>query len=82
MQVIDVDGSYLQRKHKQMADAGMNVAPLDAPTATPLSGWEVMTEANVKDIAKKLPRVTSGNVVHTYILYYIYSCWVVLLNHL
>ena len=47
-----------------MADAGMNVAPLDAPTATPLAGWEVMTEANVKYIAKKLPRVTSGNVVY------------------
>ena len=43
-----------------MADAGMNVAPLAAPTATPLAGWEVITEA---DIAKKLQRVTSGNVV-------------------
>ena len=62
MQVTDVDGSYLQRKHKQMADAGMTVAPLGAPSTTPLAGWEVMTEASVKDIAKKLPRVTSSNV--------------------
>jgi hypothetical protein len=45
-----------------MADAGMTVAPLGAPSTTPLAGWEVMTEASVKDIAKKLPRVTSSNV--------------------
>ena len=59
--VVDVDGSYLERKHKQMMDAGMTVSPLGAPTGTPLAGWEVMTEANVKDLAKKLPRVTSGD---------------------
>ena len=59
--VVDVDGSYLERKHKQMMDAGMTVAPLGAPTGTPLAGWEVMTEGNVKDTAKKLPRVTSGD---------------------
>ena len=58
--VVDVDGSYLERKHKQMMDAGITVASLGAPTGTPLAGWEVMTEANVKDLAKKLPRVTSG----------------------
>ena len=61
--VIDVDGSYLQRKHKQMTDAGMAVAPLGAPTGTPLAGWEVITEANVKDLGKKLLRVTSGNSI-------------------
>ena len=50
--VVGVDGFYLQRKHKQMTDAGMNVAPLGAPTATPLAGWEVMMQTNVKDVAK------------------------------
>jgi len=59
--VVDVDGSYLERKYKQMMDAGVTVAPLGAPTGTPLAGWEIMTEANVKDLAKKLPRVTSGD---------------------
>ena len=59
--MVDVNGSYLERKHKQMMDAGMTVAPLGAPTGTPLAGWEVMTEANVKDLAKKLPQVTSGD---------------------
>ena len=53
--MIDVNGSYLERKHKQMMDAGMTVVPLSAPTGTPLTGWEVMIEANVKDLAKKLP---------------------------
>ena len=44
-----------------MRDAGMIVVPLSAPSTTPLAGWEVMTEDNVKEFAKKLPRVTSGN---------------------
>ena len=57
-----------------MADGGMNVAPLGVPTTTPLAGWEVMTEANVKDVAKKLPRVTSGIVV-----LYIQNYWLVIL---
>ena len=56
--MVDINGPHLQQKHKQMTDAGMNVAPLDAPTSTPLAGWEMMT---VVDIAKKLPRVTSSN---------------------
>ena len=59
--VVDVDGSYHQRKHKQMIDAGVAVAHLGAPTSSPLTGWEVITEANVNDLAKKLPRVTSGD---------------------
>ena len=58
---MDVDGSYLERKHKQMIDAGMTVTPIGAPAGTPLAGWEVMTEANVKNLAKKLPQVTSGD---------------------
>ena len=66
MQVIDVDGSYLQRKHKQMADAGMHVAPLAAPTATPLAGWEVKTEANIKDITSFVPS-PSPYAVHVYV---------------
>ena len=56
--VVGVDGSYLERTHKQMMDAGMLVAPLGAPTGTPLASWEVIAEVNVKDLVKKLPRVT------------------------
>ena len=44
-----------------MMDAGITVVPLGAPTGTPLAGWEVMTEANLKNVANKLPRVTSGD---------------------
>ena len=35
--VIDVDGSYLVRKHQQLRQAGVNVAPL-GPPSLPLSG--------------------------------------------
>ena len=36
--VIDVDGSYLVRKHEQLHQAGVKVAPL-GPPSLPLSGW-------------------------------------------
>ena len=59
MEVVDVDGSYLYRKHKVVADAGMRVAPLPLPSP-PLSGWESVSQENVAEIAKKVPHVTSG----------------------
>ena len=43
--VIDVDGSYLVRKHEQLRQAGVNVAPL-GPPSLPLSGWITINEAN------------------------------------
>ena len=59
MEVVDVDGSYLYRKHKVVADAGMRVAPLPLPSP-PLSGWESVSQENVAEVAKKVPHVTSG----------------------
>ena len=51
--VVDVDGSYRHQNHKQMIDAGVAVFLLGAPTSSRVMGWEVMKEANVKEIAKK-----------------------------
>ena len=48
-------------KHKKLTDSGVGVAPLEQPTCAPLSRWQGITEANVKEIAEKMPRVTSGN---------------------
>ena len=59
--VVDVDGSYTYLKHKKLTDSGAGVAPLEQPTCAPLSGWQGITEANVTEIAEKMPRVTSGN---------------------
>ena len=50
-------------ENKQMMDAGITVAPLGAPTGTPLAGWDAMIEANVKDLAKTLPQVKSGDIL-------------------
>lgn len=58
--VIDVDGSYLYNKSKQLEESGITVA-FDIPSA-PISGWEAITEANAKDMATRLPIVTSGTV--------------------
>ena len=57
--VIDVDGTYLYKKHQRLALKDANVAPLTLPIP-PLCGWESVTESNVKALAKKVPRVTSG----------------------
>ena len=59
--VVDIDGSYLYKKHQHLAATGVNVAPLALPSP-PLSGWESVTETNVKMLANNVPRVTSGNL--------------------
>ena len=63
MAVVDVDGSYTYLKHKKLADSGVSIAPLEQPTCAPLSGWQGITEANVREIAEKMPRVTSGKLM-------------------
>lgn len=60
MAVVDVDGSYTYLKHKKLTESGVCIAPLLPPTCAPLSGWQEITETNVKEIAEKMPRVTSG----------------------
>ena len=59
--VVDIDGSYLYKKHQRLAATGVNVAPLALPSP-PLSGWGSVTETNVKMLANNVPRVTSGNL--------------------
>ncbi len=57
--IIDVDGSYLYRKHHRLSKEGIGVAPLDVPSP-PLTGRETVTESSVGSLAPKVPRVTSG----------------------
>lgn len=56
---IDVDGSYMFRKHQLMEQEGKNVAPLGIPPP-PFSGWEPVTEGNYNDSSVKIPKVTQG----------------------
>ena len=60
--MVDVDGSYLFRKHQRLAESGMKVAPLDIPPP-PISGWTLVTEENVHSVAQEVPKVTSGNII-------------------
>ena len=60
MKVIDVDGSYLARKHQQLQVDGVNVAPLGIPPVPP-SGWDALSETNFKEAIGKMPKMTSGN---------------------
>ncbi len=54
--LVDVDGSYLFRKHQRLAHDGTQIPPLDVP----LVGWEPVNAGNYMDMAKKIPRVTHG----------------------
>ena len=57
--VIDVDGSYLYKKYKQLSDAGKKVSlPLSPPQ--PPSGWITVTQENHTTLAPRLPPVTAG----------------------
>ena len=58
-EVVDVDGSYLYKKHKDMNEKGENVVPLKPPMPPPL-GWVTVTKENYSTIASSIPPVTAG----------------------
>ena len=47
--IVDVDGSYLYKKRLRLEASGFVLAPMTPPTSAPLSGWDVVTEANGYD---------------------------------
>ena len=57
-EVVDVDGSYLYRKH-QLLSEGKCVVPLSL-SDIPLSGWELVDKGNYTHMARKIPCVTPG----------------------
>ena len=52
--VVDVDGSYLYKKHRTLTEAGHTLAPL-SPPAPPPSGWVTITEENHLQVSLDLP---------------------------
>ena len=61
--IIDVDGTFLYKKQQRLLTSGVPAAvPFGPPRvpSSPLTGWEVITRDNVKDIAPRCPVVTSG----------------------
>ena len=58
-EIVDVDGSYLYRKHQLLLSKGKSVVPLSLP-GIPLSGWERVDKGNYTLVAKKIPCVTPG----------------------
>ena len=59
LDIVDADGSYLYRKQQSLQQSGIQVAPLPPP-ASPLAGWEVITDSNVNTVSVNIPAVTSG----------------------
>ena len=56
VKVVDVDGSYLARKHQQLLMAGVNVGPLKLPPVPP-TGWKAVDEINFKEVVEEMPRM-------------------------
>ncbi|CAI8035501.1 hypothetical protein GBAR_LOCUS19914, partial [Geodia barretti] len=52
--VVDVDGTYLERKRQSLVSSNVNVAPLPPPNF-PLHGWQSVEESNAEQIATQLP---------------------------
>ena len=63
--VIDVDGTYLEKKRLDLMSANVNVAPLPPPNF-PLHGWQSVEESNAEDIAKQLPCILP-TTLYTYL---------------
>ena len=63
MPVVDVDGSYLVRKHQRLQQAGVNVAQLKLPSV-PLTSWESIDDRNFKEATRKMPKLTSGTYIN------------------
>lgn len=55
---MDVDGSYLHKKCLRLEASSHDMVLMLPQKPTPLSGWEVVTEANTETTAQKLPCVT------------------------
>lgn len=61
--IVDVDGSYLYKKYKEMVDAGRSVSVLGPPQQPP-QGWAALpltaTGVERSTLASSLPSVTAG----------------------
>lgn len=66
--MIDVDGSYLFRKERQLSLSTSDDTDTALPTI-PLSGWEPIDDSNYQDMGKKIPLVCHGKVITL-----LYSC--------
>ena len=53
---MDIDGSYLARKHTSTSSSGLTCAPLPLPDEPPL-GWNDVTEENREEMAEQIPAV-------------------------
>ena len=58
-QVVDVDGSYLSRKHQELKNSGVDVVPLDPPSI-PLVGWEKLLPKSYMTFSDKIPKMLAG----------------------
>ena len=65
LDMVDVDGSYLYRKHQSLQSMGMSVVTLPLP-CVPLRGWEQVNEGNYTAMAKKIPCVPPGVFLQTF----------------
>lgn len=63
--VVDVDGTYLEKKRQRLMSSNITVAPLPTPYF-PLHGWIEVKDKNAQSAAKDMPSV-SPSTLYTYL---------------
>jgi len=58
----EVIGSYLHRKHQQLINSDVSVAPPGVPPC-PLAGWETIANSNYQQYCTKIPIVTHDLII-------------------
>ena len=64
-EVIDIDGTYLEKKRQRLLAANIKVAPLPRP-AFPPHGWQNVDETNAAEVAIHMPCVLP-TTLYTYL---------------
>ena len=61
--VVDVDGSFVDRKYMSQVNAEEKVAE-PGPQPPSLTEWKLVIEDTFKDVALRIPLLTSGKVLY------------------
>ena len=63
--VLDIDGTYLERKRQKLLSSNVRVASLPRP-AFPLTGWQTVDEKSSEEVTKEMPIITQSTM-YTYL---------------
>lgn len=65
-QVVDVDGTYLERKRQKLLSQHSSVALLPRPSF-PTIGWKLITLDQQQEMPAEMPSVSQSTRIHTWL---------------